>query len=236
MIRLITLDLDNTLWDVYPVLRRAEQIFREWLETNYPELAAVHDLEHAYRIRAELLKAQPELKGLPTRLRKAVLHRLFATAPGWTMQRLHPVIEEGFEVFHRARNEIPLFPETPDVLKALSSRLPLIAISNGNADVHLVGIGEHFQHHLSADATGTPKPHPGMFEKALQLSGTAADECLHVGDHPEEDVAAAQRVGMRAVWFNPERKAWPLEQVSPDFELNELSDLPELVERLLQSG
>jgi putative hydrolase of the HAD superfamily len=42
-----------------------------------------------------------------------------------------------------------------------------------------------------------------MFEHALAAAGVAADEAVHVGDHPEHDVLAARSAGLRAVWANP---------------------------------
>ena len=34
-IRTITIDLDDTLWEIYPVLRRAEARLHEWMSENY---------------------------------------------------------------------------------------------------------------------------------------------------------------------------------------------------------
>ncbi|MFO6375092.1 HAD family hydrolase, partial [Pseudomonas aeruginosa] len=33
-LRLITFDLDDTLWDVAPVMNNAEALLREWLASN----------------------------------------------------------------------------------------------------------------------------------------------------------------------------------------------------------
>jgi len=57
-----------------------------------------------------------------------------------------------------------------------------------------------------------------------------ASEAVHVGDHPRDDIAGAQRAGLRAVWFNPQAKAWPGEQ-APDAEIQRLSHLHEVLAR-----
>ena len=36
MIRVIAFDLDDTLWNVHPVIRRAESILADWLEKEVP--------------------------------------------------------------------------------------------------------------------------------------------------------------------------------------------------------
>jgi len=38
MIKLLSFDLDNTLWSVDPIIIRAENAMMEWLYDNYPEL------------------------------------------------------------------------------------------------------------------------------------------------------------------------------------------------------
>ncbi len=40
-VRAICFDLDNTLWDVEPVLARAERILSDWLEGRYPKIPAL---------------------------------------------------------------------------------------------------------------------------------------------------------------------------------------------------
>lgn len=38
-IKLITFDLDDTLWDTAPVIASAEVVLRDWLEANAPSWA-----------------------------------------------------------------------------------------------------------------------------------------------------------------------------------------------------
>lgn len=44
------------------------------------------------------------------------------------------------------------------------------------------------------------KPHPEIFERALQRLDVKAEECLYVGDHPENDVLGSEQVGILGVW------------------------------------
>ncbi|PGT67772.1 HAD family hydrolase [Bacillus cereus] len=53
---------------------------------------------------------------------------------------------------------------------------------------------------LVSEAEGIKKPHPEIFERALQKLDVKATECLYVGDHPENDVLGSERVGILGVW------------------------------------
>ena len=46
-IKLITFDLDDTLWDTAPVIASAEVVLRDWLEANAPILGGV-PVEHLF--------------------------------------------------------------------------------------------------------------------------------------------------------------------------------------------
>ena len=46
---------------------------------------------------------------------------------------------------------------------------------------------------------GIEKPHPQIFNAALEKAQVVAEECLHVGDQVRSDVLGAQSVGMLAV-------------------------------------
>jgi HAD superfamily hydrolase (TIGR01509 family) len=82
---------------------------------------------------------------------------------------------------------------------------------------------------LVSSELGAQKPAPGAFEKLLQTLGTDAAATLYVGDDPRSDVAGAQAMGMRGVWMNWERKAYPSEIPPPDYTIDDLSELLELL-------
>ena len=52
----------------------------------------------------------------------------------------------------------------------------------------------------SSHSVGWRKPHPAMFERALQIAGVRPEEAFHVGDNLIADVWGAQRLGIRGVW------------------------------------
>ncbi len=57
-------------------------------------------------------------------------------------------------------------------------------------------------HHIvTAQEAGVEKPHPRMFELALQKLQMQPHEVVMVGDSHERDIAGAQAMGITAVWF-----------------------------------
>jgi putative hydrolase of the HAD superfamily len=104
------------------------------------------------------------------------------------------------------------------------------AITNGNADVHYIGIGHYFDFVITAAGAGVAKPKAEIFHAALDAAGVQACHAVHVGDDPERDVQGANAVGMRSVWVNVKAAPWPGGR-PPDAEIRTLDELQPLLER-----
>lgn len=219
-IRCIAFDLDDTLWACKPVIERAEQRFYEWLETHHPRITERHSPPELVKKRINYMQQYPELQYNLTRLRKDWLATL-AQEHGY-----HPatLVEPGFEVFWLARNEVTFFEGALEVLQSLSARFLLGVISNGNANVHHIGVGHLFQFAHSAAEAGVAKPHPAIFHQALQQVGISPHQAVYVGDDPVRDIQGAASAGLRTIWFNPERQPWPGGQ-EPDAIIGNLAQL-----------
>jgi FMN phosphatase YigB (HAD superfamily) len=101
-------------------------------------------------------------------------------------------------------------------------------LSNGNADIHRLGLGDRFEFALNADQVGQAKPHPLMFQQMLQRAGVAPEQVIHVGDHPEHDILGAQNCGLHTLWVNLGQAPWPAGRV-PDLEVHCLSEIVEKI-------
>ena len=136
----------------------------------------------------------------------------------------------GFQIFLAARHQVELFADVHPTLEALANRFQLGVITNGNADVRRLGLADYFQFALCAEELGVGKPDPHPFQTALQRAGVTAAQAVHIGDHPSDDIAGARAAGMRAIWFNPQGKAWEGDGL-PDAQISSLAELPTLLER-----
>ncbi|MDX5371307.1 MAG: HAD family hydrolase [Pseudomonadaceae bacterium] len=227
-IRLVTFDLDDTLWDVAPVMHGAEATLRDWLAAEAPRLGPV-PIEHLWAIRARLLSSEPMLKHRLSELRRRILLHALEDA-GYPGGEARELAEQGFQVFLAARHRVEFFPDVHRTLEHLAERYILGVITNGNAEVSRLGIADYFRFALSAEELGIGKPDPQPFHTALQRAGVAAGQAVHIGDHPGDDIAGAQAAGLRAIWFNPQGKAWS-GAAEPDAQVRSLAELPALLER-----
>jgi FMN hydrolase / 5-amino-6-(5-phospho-D-ribitylamino)uracil phosphatase len=225
-IRLITFDLDDTLWDVAPVMHSAEASLRAWLGEHAKALGAV-PVEHLWAIRARLLSAEPALKHRLSELRKRILLLALQEA-GYPDKHAEQLAEAGFQVFLAARHQVTLFPDVHATLEQLANHYQLAVITNGNADVRRLGLAEYFKFALCAEELGIGKPDPLPFQRALSQAGVTAEQALHIGDHPIDDIAGAQAAGLGCIWFNPQGKDWS-GGARANGEIRRLGELPNLL-------
>ena len=227
-IQLVTFDLDDTLWDVAPVMRGAEATLRDWLGQHAPRLGEF-TTEALWAIRERLLQADPALKHRLSELRRRILFNALEQA-GYVPDEANELAEAGFKVFLEARHAVELFPEVHPTLELLANRYMLGVLTNGNADVSRLGLADYFRFSLCAEELGVGKPDPHPFREALKRGGVEAAHAVHIGDHPLDDIGGAQRAGMRAIWFNPGGITWQ-HPGGPDAEIGSLSELPPLLDR-----
>lgn len=234
MIQLLTFDLDNTLWDTPPVILHAEQQLKAWMQAHLPEAVAQLEADQIRATFRDIRSRHPQITHHPTHLRKKILETIFercGLSPGAEIEQ-HT--EAAFDVFYRARNTITLFHHAEAVLKSLSRRYPLIALTNGNANLAMIGIDHYFQAHFSAETEGLPKPHSAMFQRALQHAGCEARAAIHIGDHPLEDIEAAREMGFHTVWFNQDSRQ-PDDICTPTETISQIEALPAAVDRIARA-
>ncbi len=229
-VKCITFDLDDTLWDCGPVMARAEEVFYDWLGANYPRIPSRYSLDELADHRFAYFAGRPAMHHDLTRLRKQWIWAV-ALEVGYGSD----VVESGFDVFWRARNDVQLYREAMGTLKWVQRLYRVGAITNGNADVHTIGIGHYFNFVVTAAEAGAAKPHPQIFEAALEAARVCAEEAVHVGDDPERDVAGAAAVGMRTVWLNPTMAPWP-GGLGPDAVIESLDSLPDVLQSWEQTA
>ena len=204
-IRAISIDLDDTLWPIWPTIARAEAVLHAWLADRAPATSRLFSDARALRaIREEIEALRPDLRGDLTALRRESI-RLALTRSGDDPALAEPA----FDRFIDERHRVEFFADALQSLAFLSARYPVVALSNGNADVQRIGIGAFFRASISATECGVAKPDPRIFDLAAKAVQLPAEAVLHVGDDAALDVQGALGAGMQAVWINAERKAWP---------------------------
>lgn len=204
-IQAITLDLDDTLWPVMPTILRAEAVLRDWLDAHAPRTGQLwRDRSLLQQERVALVAANVHMAHDLTFQRRELLRRVLRLAG-----EAEALMPPAFEVFFAARQQVDCFADAVPFLRAAAQRWPLLAVSNGNADLHRVGLAPHFVAQVSAREAGVAKPDLRIFQQAAALAGVPTRAVLHVGDDAALDCAGALRAGMQVAWINREALPWP---------------------------
>lgn len=229
-LRAVCFDLDNTLWDIEPVLMRAEHILADWLRSRYPRVGDNWSAPVLSRIRESLLREEPHQAHDLTYLRRESLARL-AVESGHERPAAQVIAHEAFVVWHAARNRCTPYADVLPALEALKPRFRLATLSNGNADLACIGLAHHFDVRLHAAELGYAKPDPRAYAALAEALTLEPAEILFVGDEPHADVAGPGAAGMRTVWVNRAGLEWPGTLEVPDACIRDLSGLVTLLSR-----
>ena len=224
-IKAITLDLDDTLWPIWPTIHRAEAALADWLVQRAPATGAFWaEPVQRHALREHVNQSNPALTHDLSALRREFIRLALERCGDDTR-----LAEPAFEVFYAERNRVTLFDDAQQALAVLSSRFPLVAVSNGNADIHRIGIGHYFRRSISASDFGVAKPDARIFHAAASAADVLPHEVLHVGDDATLDAQGALNAGMQAVWINSANHPWPHNDVQPHATVDSLTALCRLL-------
>ena len=216
----ISLDLDDTLWPFAPIGARIEVVLDAWLREHSPRTAQLFPVEAMRKVREQVFRDNPQLHYDMSQLRRMTLEHALRES-GADMALLDPA----YDVFYAARNQVECYPDALDALQRIAARMPVAALTNGNADLDRIGLSQHFRHQVHSREHGAAKPEASIFLAACARLGLEPGLVLHVGDHHEMDVAGASRAGLRSCWLNRDDQAWTLQELRPDLEFDSLAAL-----------
>ncbi len=139
----------------------------------------------------------------------------------------------GTEVWLGWLQGVTVFSDVRPTLETLAEQFPLAVVSDIDDRViapALERLGWGFEFVLTSEGQKSYKDHPGalIFRSAAEKFGVRPEEIVHVGDSPA-DVGGAKRGGLRAVWLNRYGRELPPGCPAPDWEVNDLSPLPEIL-------
>ncbi|KWH54642.1 HAD family hydrolase [Burkholderia anthina] len=199
----LSFDLDDTLWPFGPSVVRAEAALRAWLIEHAPNTERVLPTQQALgALRDEYERLCPELAGDFRAMRIGSIRLALERA-----NEDVSLTDRAYDVFYAARNRVEFYEDALPALAWLSGRFPLIAVTNGNADLRLTGGGEFFRTTLSAREFGFAKPEPEIFHAAADALDVRPGELLHVGDDFHLDIVGALNAGLQAAWVVREPRA-----------------------------
>ena len=231
-IKMITFDLDDTLWNNKPTINNAEIQTRKWIEDRVGTIDW-GDLNDFLQLRETLIKKDKSIAWDISKLRIEIFKEKIkglVSADDTTK-----LAEDAFSYFLKKRHEIELFTGVEGALKALSGNYMLGVLTNGNADIYKLSIGKYFEFSISSLEAKDSKPNKTHFELAKShLPNLKYSEMLHIGDHQINDIFGAYALGVEVLWFNNTRVLWEQDFEKPD-QFYDWQSLVKIIEKKYES-
>lgn len=217
----LSFDLDDTLYDNHPNIRRANQ----WMDDILAD-------ELGQRVNWELYKARV-LQHNPM-----LIHDVTECRRAWLCLGLKEQgipspetrADELLDDFIAIRSDFSVPEQSHRLLERLAKQFPLVAVTNGNVDVQAIGIADYFTHVFYAGGPYRQKPYPDLFEAAAAALNLQACQIAHIGDDPITDVYGALCHGYQAIWLKEQQASMTVNL--PHVALDDLLELPDLLDAL----
>jgi putative hydrolase of the HAD superfamily len=219
-------DLDHTIWDFD---KNAEETLSELYHTYKLRDLGLHSADRfieVYTHNNHQLWADYHVgKITKQKLRETRFSKTFIDL-GLSPELIPERFEDDY--VNICPSKTNLFPKAHETLCYLKEKYSLHLISNGFKEsteqkVFNNGLNIYFENVVISEVVGFNKPDKAIFNHALTLANAGISESIMIGDSLEADIRGAQDYGMKAIYFNPERKE------KPEDVLQEISCLSELI-------
>jgi putative hydrolase of the HAD superfamily len=250
--RVVLFDIGSTLWsspaEDPQALLQCYGCARDVLVAALPEVPPIEALidavehyfaewEDVWRTQADKVQQPPTPEYVATALRKLNLE-----VPPDALLRFTDELLETSVFTARVEPPEPGMSEALAALKGLGVRLGCVSNAfMGAATLDRImaerGLGAHLDLTVSSCEFGWRKPHASIYEEAARLMAVAPAATVFVGDRLDADVAGPAALGMRTVLTHQYRQEDPATaSVKPDAVIKHLSELPDVVERMIAGG
>lgn len=223
-IKVLSFDLDDTLWDCGAVMQHAERVLYDWLKKHFPKITRRYSVYEIREKRIAIDQRFPAQAHDMKFMRLQCLRELLNE-----MNYAEDFAQDAFDIFYQARNQVTLYADVLPGLDKLAAHYDLVAVTNGNADLSSIGIADYFKVYLTPEMVGCAKPDKKIFSALEQAIDRDAQEILHIGDNPSTDVDGARNAGMHAVWMNRDNQLWQAASAQPQHQVSCLTSLCELL-------
>ncbi len=202
-IKAISFDLDDTLWDNLSVIHRANKKLYQKMVFSYPVIEEHFDQSAFDQVGFEIANSAAHSSNLSLLREKHIISILE------TCQCSIHQAKEFFDYYYYWRNQVELFPAVRQTLQQLSQSYPLVSATNGNINLEQIGLKIYFNFSVCAADVSEKKPGLKMYQAIIKELDLPAAQILHIGDSFQNDVMASIKVGMKAIWFNPQKLKYP---------------------------
>ena len=202
-IKLISFDLDNTLYDNQPVINLADQKSKEFLSQEFSKQNKKFDYSKLKKIKYELVVSQQKTTNSfhydnLSRLREDAL-LIFCNE----LDDGSNTAQKALDIFLNYRSKVEIDQEIKELLISLSKKYQLVSVTNGNCDAKKLSIGDLFLKNYSPVEGFRAKPHPQMLNQILIDFNLKPEQVLHLGDREDSDGLAAKKAGCHYYQIDP---------------------------------
>lgn len=232
-IKVLSFDLDNTIYDCQSVLTRAENWFTTYLCERYDLGGKYLSYDYWAAVKSKVLHEDMSLEDDVTLLRAQSLVVAFKEIGIPLKGGLEEAIDL-VKLFVKKRSDGVVSVEVRTLMCDLKAKYPLISVSNGNLDAKQLEVASYFETDLRpVRFKFHRKPHQDLFFECAKFKQVQPNEILHIGDDPFTDVLGAVSSGCKCVWL---RRGYtgisPDEHflsVLPDIEIDNILELRQLL-------
>lgn len=251
MIDAVLFDLGDTIIDFGVGRREVEVLFRQGARLSYEHLREIAApglpaFERYFAVHSRIMRRAYIWSKLSRRdfSYQLVLARAAAklgmTLPSAELDRLAAI---WYRPVHLLATTDPGIPTMLRELKTAGTKMAIVSNTLVPAhclDRHLEqeGLLEFFPVRIYSSHVRYRKPHPRIFQMALDLVGVPASRALFIGDLLKTDIAGAKNAGMRTIWKpagaalrKTPRPAAP-RRLTPDLIIHKITHLPEALGKL----
>ena len=226
MYKHVFFDLDHTIWDFD---KNAEETLHELYHTYDLKQLGLHSSDlfiEVYTKNNHQLWADYHIGKISKEVLRSTRFSKTFIELGVSPELIPEKFEDDYVSICPTKTN--LFPHAHDTLSYLQKKYTLHIISNGFKESTALKIGntdlaKYFSTIFISEIIGFNKPDKAIFEHALKSADAIVSESLMIGDSVEADIRGAQDFGMKAIYFNPERRE------KPDDVLHQIYCLSELV-------
>lgn len=221
-------DLDRTLWDFETNSKIAlQKIYdKHSLDSHFEHF--IHFQKSYQNINNELWKKYGKGKITKDELRIVRFEKTLERVQVYDKQLANTLNHDYVSTAPQEKN---LFPNTLETIQELAKKYQLHIITNGFSEAQFVklessGLRPYFDVIVCSEMVGKTKPHPEIFQYALNQANAKKSESIMIGDDHNTDIMGAIQIGMQAILFDPTNR---YRKSAGLYKISDLSELPLLL-------
>lgn len=204
----IFFDLDRTLWDFEKNSHKTLLQLIDRFSLLKKGVDTAEDFIRRYKIHNDILWGLYRIDKISKKELRG--KRFLLTMQEYGINDLQLAEDFGSAYIDESPYKTKLFPFSHEILNYLKERYTLHIITNGFQEVQHIKLeasrlDEYFDIVITSEQVGVKKPDRRIFDFALKKANALSYESIMIGDDLIVDVLGAEKAGLTAIYFNPER-------------------------------